>query len=320
MPDFEITPVLHAFRRAREAVVEHTDAMAAAGTSWHEETITDLLLSRVVPEARWAAFNRGQETELGADWLWWWVDPSGVSFGMLVQAKNLTFTKTGFPRVVFRHNRGPQLYRLLETADELDVPAAYGVYLGGMGYRHGWPCDQPPGCRDCLQRAVSIVPALTFTGGVTPTAAAQRTLDFGLPLEGLAEGVGPAPVMVMPGIELSPELRQFLEVPQRGAAAIAQAVFERVSIQRLSQYSHAHQNPLYSMIDVRAEGVTSAPMFQELPEDEDHSGNAYFDHVLRGLRRIPPGYVLDVLNDVQPTGPVTGVVAGIVVVPFGAEN
>lgn len=124
-----------AFENARKAVSEHTDKMAVASATWREETATELVLANTFPTIRFADFNRGEEAETGADWLWWWVAPSGEAFGSLVQAKKLTFTDAGTPKIDWRHSRGRQYGDLNRAATHLGVPALYAIYFGGLDYR-----------------------------------------------------------------------------------------------------------------------------------------------------------------------------------------
>ncbi|PAY23848.1 hypothetical protein CEY15_06300 [Dietzia natronolimnaea] len=82
-------------------------ACEAAGLQWTEEPVTEILLSRTSPRVRFATFTRKQEAKVGADWLWWWVAPSGESFGMIVQAKRLYVDKAKWS-FKFNHNSGEQ--------------------------------------------------------------------------------------------------------------------------------------------------------------------------------------------------------------------
>lgn len=65
-----MSPIDEAFRRARIAVAAHTDAMADADATWREETATELVLANTHPVVRFADFTRGEESTVGADWLW----------------------------------------------------------------------------------------------------------------------------------------------------------------------------------------------------------------------------------------------------------
>ena len=315
MPERNLTAVEEAFRRARVAVADHTDTMAAAGATWREETLTELVLANAHPVVRFADLNRGEEAIVGADWLWWWVAQDGTSFGALVQAKNLTFTDVGTPKIDYRHASGRQLDDLLETSDVLEVPAMYAIYMGGLGYRRGWPCDQdPPACLTCIQRAVTMVPAVTLTGQLTPTYAAKRACESGIPLETLNGSETWWHPCIPPRLQLTRDLHAFLNEPQHGARAIAREVFAKVSQRRLAEFGglieeSAPPHPVDAL-----DQVTSDQVFTDLPIDEMHNGIQYFEHVLRGLRRTPPGCVLDVLNGTGPDPDLIDWVRGVTVV------
>ncbi|WP_332643272.1 hypothetical protein [Aeromicrobium sp.] len=286
--------VQEALRRGRFAVQEHTDLAHAAGTTWREETVTEQLLLACQPEVSFADFHREQEAELGADWLWWWISPDGTSYGALVQAKKLTFTAIGTPKVVYRH--GTQYADLLRTSEELEVPAIYAVYFGGLEYRRGWPCEVfPPGCDPCMSKTVTILPALIYSQSPGPVHAAELALELGTPLEELA-GIGEFWRSPLPALDLDGELREFLDEPQLGAREIAQLVMSAVAKLRGAQFEQA-----ISTTDRRSgSSITADRVFVDLPQDRLHSGDTYFEHVLRGLRRTPPGYVLDLENGNDP--------------------
>jgi hypothetical protein len=78
-----------ALRAGRIAAERHMEQAENAGFPWKEETVTDLLLAEVATRLKVVPFTRSQEAQIGADWLWWWVDGAGEAFGMLVQAKRL---------------------------------------------------------------------------------------------------------------------------------------------------------------------------------------------------------------------------------------
>lgn len=315
MPEPDLRAVEEAFRRARVAVADHTDTMAAAGATWREETLTELVLANAHPPVRFADFTRGEEAVVGADWLWWWVAQDGTTFGALVQAKNLTFTDAGTPKIDHRHAGGRQLGDLLETSDALDVPALYAIYMGGLGYRGGWPCDEnPPGCLKCIQRAITMLPAVTLTGPVTPTYAAERACESGIPLETLNGCQTWWHPSIPPRLQLTRDLHAFLNDPQHDARAIAREVFAKVSLRRLAEFGGLiEESPPPHPIDA-PDQVTSDRVFTDLPVDEMHNGVQYFEHVLRGLRRTPPGYVLDVLNGTAPPPDLVDTVRGVAVV------
>jgi hypothetical protein len=58
----------------------------------------------------------------------------------------------------------------------------------------------------------------------------------------------------------------------------------------------------------------AARVFTDVPADSLHNGNRYFEHVLRGLRRTPPAYLLDIVNGAEPPAWLAGQVAGVGVV------
>lgn len=315
MPKQDLTAVEGAFRRARVAVADHTDTMAVAGATCREETLTELVLASAYPTVRFADFNRGEEATVGADWLWWWVAQDGTSFGALVQAKNLTFTDVGTPKVEYRHAGGRQLEDLLEASDILEVPAMYAIYMGGLGYRRGWPCDEdPPGCLKCEQMAVTIVPAVTFPSWETPTYAAERAREYGIPLETLSGAEARWHPCIPWRLQLTHDLHAFLNDPQHDARAVAREVFARVSLRRLAEFGGlVEESAPPHPIDAVGQ-VTSDRVFTDLPIDEMHHGIQYFEHVLRGLRRTPPGYVLDVLGGTGMQSDLANLVRGVAVV------
>ncbi|MGW9032625.1 DUF6615 family protein [Streptomyces sp. NPDC055722] len=60
------------------------------GEMWSEESATDPLCWKAAPHLGPVKFNRRREAHTGADWLWRFIDrDTGISFGMLCQAKNL---------------------------------------------------------------------------------------------------------------------------------------------------------------------------------------------------------------------------------------
>jgi hypothetical protein len=69
-----------------------------------------------------------------------------------------------------------------------------------------------------------------------------------------------------------------------------------------------------------AVNITADRVFTDLPDDRMYNGNRYFEHVLRGPRRTPPGYVLDIVNGNAPPAWLTDQVAGVGVVQLPARN
>lgn len=120
--------VLDAFTRVREAAEAHMDELDALGHTWEEETVTNVSVHRGHPVVKVAKFNKVQEGRgIGADYLWWWLDrDADVCFGMLVQAKRLTRNLVRDRMrwtLDVRHNGGQQFRDLLQTANDLMVPA-----------------------------------------------------------------------------------------------------------------------------------------------------------------------------------------------------
>jgi hypothetical protein len=76
--------VLTALTYARTVAEDHMIRADRAGISWREETISELLWVNAQPYILCADFARHEESVVGADWLWWWLDSSGECFGMLV--------------------------------------------------------------------------------------------------------------------------------------------------------------------------------------------------------------------------------------------
>jgi len=68
------------------------------------------------------------------------------------------------------------------------------------------------------------------------------------------------------------------------------------------------------------EQISEDFVFESLPADQGHLSAPYFIQILRGLRRTPPGYVLNVLNGDSPVGLDTTALAGLVVVRAESFN
>ncbi|WP_129669397.1 hypothetical protein [Phytoactinopolyspora endophytica] len=312
----DLTPVEEAFRRARIAVASHTDKMAKAHATWREETATELVLANTHPVVRFADFTRGEESTIGADWLWWWVGQDGTSFGALVQAKKLTFTEADTAQVKYRHSKGRQFTDLLNAAKDLEVPAMYAVYFGGLGYRSGWPCEkEPPGCDECERLTITMVPVLAYSQSPTPAHAAELARQYGVPLENLTDAETWWPTLPLPTVPLATDLRDFLIRPQDGAREVAQAVMRLLITFRSRQFERATPETA-----LPADSITADRVFTDLPDDRLHNGNRYFEHVLRGLRRTPPGYVLDIVNGNAPPTWLADQVAGVSVVQLPARG
>lgn len=288
---------------------------------WHETDATSRLLLAVHPDARYIPFNPNQEggsktrTGVGADWLWWWIAPSGLCFGLLIQAKNLKRDVSGWS-VDFEYRNRRQIIDLLEASDALGVPSAYALYCGPPEYRTGLDCgtshsDEPDD--RCHRSGVSILPALVanqiaqMAAFDTTGRAAVDAYRWALPLEDLVDPrVGPQIVHDLNLTVANEDVRDFLTHPQGLPLSIAKKIFAIVSHMRTGQFSSA--------IPALRESETDAPVFVELPADTGHFGVPYFEHVLRGVRRQPPSYVAEIAAGGSPPDWLRDLVDGIVVV------
>lgn len=282
------------------AAESHIVSKEADAQTWHEETVTDILLSAVRPHVKYATFNKNQEAQVGADWLWWWIDGvESTAFGMLVQAKRYSRPRQSL-ELDIRVGEGRQLRALLETARDLEIAPVYALYLG----------EVPPGGR---AETVSLYPALLARDhSATPRAAASAAMNWSLPLEHLAT---PAAIpRVIPGVFdgiQDRSLREFLLADQRGAMNVARHVFERVADMRAGQFSSDEA----TLVDIDAPVV-----FSDLPGDAGHFGLPYFQHILRGLRTRPPSYVMDFLADQDLPDEIGSRVGGIAVFVVGGNS
>ncbi len=301
-----------AFRSARAAAEEHMARMDQAGSTWHETTVTDIVLTTAHPIVKFADFNQNQEGTTGADWLWWWVDSTGEAFGMLVQAKRLKVGKRWTIDFTYPDGTGNQQRKLFVTANELNVAPVYALYLGTQAYRGPATCGlsdhDNDDCLRCRMATVSVLPAIIATtgGGLNGDDDAEYTIRHSFPLETLGDPTHQPVCRYDLNLRLVDDaLRDFLLQPQQGARLIAKTLFERVSSVRRLQFSAATLD--------KVAGDT-AQVFHEYPSDRGHLGVPYYEHILRGLRVSAPSYVLDLLAD-QPLPPeVSSKVAGIVVV------
>jgi hypothetical protein len=159
---------------------------------------------------------------VGADWLWWWVDSGGECFGMLVQAKRLHH-RGGQPRLDFRHNDGQQMSRLLSSARELQVPAVYALYFGGVESR-GMICSEQHAndCERCRRASVSLITALQaeLNSGGSLRDAATLAFNMSVPLEDFVDpAVKAGPVQDLNLGEVEFGLSEFLLREQTGRGA-----------------------------------------------------------------------------------------------------
>jgi hypothetical protein len=285
------------------------DRQDQAGLGWTEETVTEIALAAGLPFVKPIPFNRPQEASVGADWLWWWLEPSSQEcFGMLVQAKRV---KGGPGRwsLDVSHGQGPQQQRLLETADQFDVPAIYGCYMGGLELRKDLPCPhfRVAPCIACARMAITLMPAFSLPSTRDPRAAFTLALAEGIPLEDLGDpDVEAGVVRDVNFRQLPPDaLKQFLMDPQSGPREVSKQIFRAVSLRRAAQKSAALAEPVE---------LVGEHIFRELPQDRGHFPGPYFAHVLRGLRRKQPDYVRDLVAGFPPPREVSDAVAGVVLV------
>jgi hypothetical protein len=299
--------VLGGFKKIRETAEAYMDKRDLAGDGWSEEAVTAIAVTEGRPHVDVVEFNRNQEgrgpNALGADYLWWWIDSqTGECFGMLVQAKRLKRGSKGW-LVDVSHREGKQLGDLLRTAEDLDVPAVYAIYTGGLVFREPLPCphngqagpdpssaarpepEPEEECLPCRKMAISMVTAYQLnTGWYDPKMTADLVVSESVPVEDLVDPDVPSPpVWDLNLHELTdPQLRDFLLKPQGGAREIARRIFRLVADHRRGAFSAASAELL---------PVPGAPLFPDVPEDRGHFPGPYYRHVLRGLRTSPPDYV-----------------------------
>lgn len=312
-----MSEVLAGFSRIRETAETFMDKRDRAGDGWNEEAVTAVSVIEGRPHVQVVEFNHNQEgrgpNALGADYLWWWIDSSsGECFGMLVQAKRLTLAGEQW-HVDITHRDGAQLSTLLRTADQLQVPAVYGVYTGGLVYRASLPCFHrraragaadaapiPPAlsgdqeCGRCRRMAISMVTAYQLTFNWQSKAMTGNTvLSESVPVEDLVDPAVPStPIWDVNLRKISdPELRAFLRRPQDGAREIARRIFRLVAHRRAMGFSAAAPE----MMTVRG-----MPVFPNVPKDFGHFPGPYYRHVFQGLRTSPPAYVEDLRRAPAP--------------------
>ena len=303
-----------AFQRGRLAVDRHVSKVLQAEDMWAEETATDILLAEASPDVRYWKFTKRQESTVGADWLWWWIDTTGTSFGLLTQAKVLKRRGTGW-HVDFGYRRRKtelaQIDKLLASSMKFSVAAAHVLYCGSPAYRVGLDCGlahlDGAHCRDRERAGVSIVPSIvphylmSRVGGNLATEA----FHWSLPLEDVADPGHPQPAL-HPLAAVHPDIAEFMRRPQVGARRVAKTMLEAVHSIRMGQFSAA--------ISEDADDPVQEAVFTQLPSDRGHFSVPYLAHVLGGLRHRPPAYIQDLLADWPPPTWVTDAVAGIVVI------
>lgn len=134
---------VHAALVAARISVEHYMARREAhGHGWNEVPATEILCAAASPTLRYVQFTGREESVVGADLLWWFIDGEEEAFGVLTQAKRLRRASTRRWTIDFGYRKGDrrQIDSLLDAASSLSVPAAYLVYGGDAAYRKGLVC------------------------------------------------------------------------------------------------------------------------------------------------------------------------------------
>ena len=314
--------------QARNAAYQFMVKGETSGLGWDEETVTNTMLVEVPPLVKVVPFTRLQEggdkrlkehgSGIGADWLWWWVGDDGASFGMLVQAKRLKKDKNEEWFIDFGYKSGKQWQDLHATADILQVAPSYALYLGPPNYRKPVGCgmkNHPSDyeqCDRCIRKSVSFYPSILADGkGEEPKVAYEQSI----PLESLADPQSDTetPFAHQWTYGLTPELKEFMTTEAAGVPqAVARQLVSKVRERRAGQFEVMEESL------TREDQISEDFVFESLPLDRGHLSAPYFLQILRGLRRTPPGYVLDVLNGGPPAGLDTTKLAGIVVVSAGS--
>ncbi|MEV0530886.1 hypothetical protein [Kitasatospora sp. NPDC050463] len=312
-PALYLPPVHRAFLRATAAAEEEMGFLLAQNVMFEEEYITTLLCSRLVPEVTYVKFSKQQESRVGGDYLWWWVDRSGEAFGCLVQAKVIHHKGRGW-RIGFHHETrtGLQMDQLLAASDFFEVLAAYAFYAGDAAYRSTMRCSQRHHGVLCHQRqgaGVTILPALnaqrTVENARLRATAPPSKLPFlgGFdPIEDVFHHAEPLSRLTEPGranddpasiryyrMRLGPGmngLRELLTPGQIGARKVAQFMTDKLAQQAAGTFETA------VLPDVHTDQVeVGGRVFDTLPGARGHFGRPFFEHALRGLRTGLPDYV-----------------------------
>jgi hypothetical protein len=138
-----------------------------------------------------------------------------------------------------------------------------------------------------------------------PDTRAREVFKASSPVEDLVDPVVcQKPLHDLNLRRVTPELRTFLLEPQQGARHVARVLFERVSKMRLGEFGAVLSDTL----------INAGRVFEELAADRTHDGVAYFDHILRGLKRELPAFALDALAGTPVPDWVASRIRGIVVV------
>lgn len=229
---------------------------------------------------------------------------------MLVQAKRL---KPPHWTADFGYKNGQQWARLVDAARALSVAPVYAVYTGAPGSRGDLSCELPghtENCEWCQAATVTLFPA--NAAEYEARIEAPFRLSTTVPLEFLGDASqGPRPLRVR--TDLPTSLRSFLEAPGDGVLSVARSLVSIVMNVREGQFELMAGTPL-------AENATADLYFSDLPSDQGHLTEPLFPNILRGLRRTPPGYVLDMLhgNPLQVSFPES--IDGLVVLDLGTSH
>ena len=300
------TTLLDAFASARAKAQEHMADADRNELAWGEETITERVMNAASARVTAIPFNKkleGGDNGTGADWLWWWIGDDGAAFGMLVQAKRLHKDDSGRWKISFNYKT--QRTTLLSTAERLNVSATYVVYFGTPSYRfdvacggpdHGQDWDQSDfeSCGMCQRKPVAFLSAVTTLNPIYGDA--EHSYALAIPIEDLADPeAAEASPWISKELPLTDELKQFLREKQSGPQKVAKAQLSKLLHLRSTQFAHA-AGTLEAIELTSDDEISEAFMFPTLPSDSDHNGMQPFPEALRGLRTIPPPYVLDLLN------------------------
>lgn len=305
-----VNEVRLAITTGRAACLGHMHACETSGLQWTEEPVTEILLSRTAPQVQFATFTRRQEAKVGADWLWWWLAPSGEGFGMLVQAKRLYVAESKWS-FKFDHNSGQQRRALFEAASALDVAPVYSLYLGTQRYRAGAACasasHKAEACESCAVLSVSLMPALLAQTHLIVDG--DSTYERSVALEEAFDRAEKQSAWLGAiNADLTDDLRAFLTTPQVGVRAIARSLVDRVLQVRQGQFSKNVEEI------VRTERL--GKVFPHLPGDRGHFSEPYLPLMLRGLVHSPPEYVVRMIAGEALDEPPAENIAGVVLIPL----
>lgn len=328
------TTLLGAFHRARTSAQDHMAGSDAAGFTWGEETVTDLVLVGAHPFVKAKAFTKKEEGSpdgTGADWLWWWLGDNNITFGTLVQAKRLTKSnKRGRWKIDFNYRKGFQRQQLLATADRLKVVPTYALYFGTPEYRMPNYCvavphpSQNDQCQMCHRKTVSLLPAVV-SGELDP----YDSYEWSVALEDLAD-----PNMSARSLEFDlflqgadPTLWSELSIPN-GATAMAKSLVESAVLMysSLGWSERFGQQPLFDRpggpwgdVDSDAYLLSQWYLNRGLEMNGRKPSEAVLQ-VLRGLKSAPPEHVTALLSGDLPDDFSIDGVGGMTVVDLRSQS